>query len=122
MDFLPCQFQSNLDTTNRDVYFDPLVAPHKHDTQVNLIQSSLQGRRLVGREIPLGDHYSGLVVGRSQVGTAYDENGGERIGCEVIAEFAKYTEWKKDAWTDERGYAGNIKEYIECAKIMNQEE
>jgi hypothetical protein len=31
IDFLPCQFQSNLDTTNRDVYFDPLVRPFKPD-------------------------------------------------------------------------------------------
>jgi hypothetical protein len=37
LDFLPCQFQSNLDTTARDVYFDPLVQPHPHATLPNLI-------------------------------------------------------------------------------------
>lgn len=117
IDFLPCQFQSNLDTTNRDVYFDPLVRPHKD--QKNLLETSLQGRKLVGRELALGGDYVGRVMGRAQIG--YDENG-ERIECENIAEFTRITEWKKDAWTDERGYAGNIVEYIECSKIMNEED
>jgi hypothetical protein len=59
-------------------------------------------------------------LGKQQV--RYDEEGHERVECEVIGESDKVTEWKKDAWTEERGYAGNIIEYIECAKIMNMED
>ena len=84
-----------------------------------MLETSLQGRKLVGRELALGGDYVGRVMGRAQIG--YDENG-ERIECENIAEFTRITEWKKDAWTDERGYAGNIVEYIECSKIMNEED
>lgn len=73
----------------------------------------------MGRELALNKDYIGRVMGRAQVG--YDE-GGERIECETIAQFEKVTEWKKDAWSEERGYAGSIVEYIECAKIMNAED
>jgi len=74
----------------------------------------------VGREIELGDAYIGRVFGRQQLG--YDEGGGERVECVSIGEFTRVTEWKKDAWSEERGYAGCISEYIECAKIMNEED
>lgn len=28
VEFLPCQFQSNIDECNKEVYFDPIVRPH----------------------------------------------------------------------------------------------
>lgn len=28
IEFLPCQFQKNIDECNKDVYFDPIIKPH----------------------------------------------------------------------------------------------
>ncbi len=30
VELLPCQFQSNVDECNKDVYFDPIIKPHTH--------------------------------------------------------------------------------------------
>lgn len=45
----------------------------------------------------------------------------EKVDLEGIAKFQQVTEWKKDAWTNERGYATNLFDYLECASILNSE-
>ena len=46
----------------------------------------------------------------------------EKIELEALAEFDKMTEWKKDAWHSERGFASNILDYLDCAKILHGED
>lgn len=43
----------------------------------------------------------------------------EKIDFETLAEFQKVTEWKKDAWNDEKGFGSNLIDYLECSKILN---
>ena len=31
IEFLPCQFQKNLDDCNKDIYFDPIIRPVEKD-------------------------------------------------------------------------------------------
>ena len=67
--------------------------------------------------------YYGFVMGRQAGFVGFDGNSGaEKVELEVLAEFDRVTEWRKDAWNEgDRAYAGNLIEYIECAKIMNEE-
>ena len=37
VEFLPCQFQSNIDTCHRDIYFDPITKPLPNDSKPHII-------------------------------------------------------------------------------------
>ncbi len=39
----------------------------------------------------------------------------------ALGEFDKVTEWKKDAWTNERGYVSNLLDYLDCARILHND-
>ena len=93
IEFLPCQFQSNIDSTNKPIYFDPIV---KAETD-SLKEVSLQGRKMLGKDWQVPDGYRGYVMGKKQ--GVY----GDRVDMEVVGEFAQVREWKKDQWTDEGG-------------------
>ena len=87
---------------------------------------SLQGRKMVGREVSLPPGYSGCIMGKlnQQMGFInFDGSGTEKIDFDTIGRFQQVTEWKKDAWNrDERGHVSNLMDYLECAKIMHSEE
>ena len=38
---------------------------------------------------------------------------------QALAQFDRVTEWKKDEWSNERGYVVNLVDYLECAKILH---
>jgi hypothetical protein len=71
---------------------------------------------MVGRDLALPPGYRGLVMGLMNPG--YQE--GAQVELEALGEFARVTEWKKDAWTSERGYGENIRDYLECARILHE--
>jgi hypothetical protein len=58
-------------------------------------------------------------VGKLHQQTGYLVDGSERVDFEVLAEFDRVTEWKKDAWTKDRAFASNILDYLECASIIH---
>lgn len=82
---------------------------------------------MVGREMDVPAGYRGLVLGKlNQQTTGYmsfdSASGAERVDFEVLGAFGRVTEWKKDAWTQERAYASNLLDYLECAKILHGED
>ena len=122
LELLPCQFQSNIDSCNKDVYFDPLIKPHTLPDGTLLKETSLQGRKLVGRDLEIPQGYKGVVLAKMHQQTGYiqyEEGGIERIDMEALGTFNRVTEWKKDAWTKERGYASNMLDYLECGRILH---
>ena len=81
---------------------------------------------MLGRDIKLPEGYQGIVFGKLNQQSGYlqaDSSGySEKIDFEELAHFDRLTEWKKDAWTAERGFAQNLVDYLECAKILNADE
>ena len=49
IEFLPCLFPRNVESTNKHIYFDPLVKQTEGGDKL-MWETSLQGRRLVGRQ------------------------------------------------------------------------
>jgi hypothetical protein len=45
----------------------------------------------------------------------------ERIDFEALGSFDKVREWKKDAWTSERGFGSNVIEYLDCMRLLHSE-
>eukprot|EP00353_Schmidingerella_taraikaensis_P009452 CAMPEP_0185581116 /NCGR_PEP_ID=MMETSP0434-20130131/18111_1 /TAXON_ID=626734 ORGANISM="Favella taraikaensis, Strain Fe Narragansett Bay" /NCGR_SAMPLE_ID=MMETSP0434 /ASSEMBLY_ACC=CAM_ASM_000379 /LENGTH=118 /DNA_ID=CAMNT_0028199573 /DNA_START=18 /DNA_END=374 /DNA_ORIENTATION=- len=72
IEFLPCLFQTNVDESNKAIYFDPIkkdaelahVPKGAKIDQIPYKQVSLHGRRMIGlsRELPSG--YRGYVFER----------------------------------------------------------
>lgn len=122
IEFLPCQFQNNIETSNKDIYFDPIIRPTTVEGNV-LKEVSLQGRKMVGRDLEVPTGYKGVILGKMHQQTGYLSidglSGTERVDFEAVAEFSKVTEWKKDAWTKERAYASNVLDYLDCARIIH---
>lgn len=73
---------------------------------------------MVGRDIPLPQGYRGLVLGKLHQQTGFLSS---ELELEGLATFDKVTEWKKDAWTAERGFAENLRDYLECAQVLHAE-
>ena len=63
----------------------------------------------------------GYVFGKpnEQIGYISDIEGHELKEFQAIGYFDSVTEWKKDEWTGDRGYASNLLDYLECAKIIH---
>ena len=74
IEFLPCQFQNNIEECNKDVYFDPIIKSVTLDNQqckksiyeslYSVKEVSLQGRKMVGRDVTLPAGYSGFIMGK----------------------------------------------------------
>ena len=76
-------------------------------------------------ELKVPHGYRGVVLGKLNQQTGYmafDGSGTEKIDFDMLAQFDRVTEWKKDAWTAERGFASNVLDYLECAKILHSED
>ena len=56
VDVLPCKFKNDQENINRSVYFDPCTKVRGD----GLKEVNLQGRKMVGREVPL-ENYKGVV-------------------------------------------------------------
>ena len=86
---------------------------------------SLHGRKMIGRDLDLPRGYRGVVMGKLNQQMGYlniDGSGAEKVDFEALGEFTKVTEWKKDAWDPKiRGFASNVFDYLECAKILHCE-
>jgi len=81
-------------------------------------------RHALARRLWRLDHFVenlGFVFGKMNQQMGYMGYDGltEKIDLETIGEFDHVTEWKKDAWTADRGFASNLSDYLECAKILN---
>ena len=81
---------------------------------------------MVGQDHTLSSDYQGLILGKlnTQTGYLFDhDTGTEKIDFDVLAKFNQVTEWKKDQWlTGEKGYIGNVMDYLECSKILHEED
>eukprot|EP00347_Sterkiella_histriomuscorum_P005221 403357430 len=123
MEFLPCQFQKNIDECNKDVYFDSIKKKTNIDG-VEFDEVSLQGRKMIGREVQLPEGYKGLIFGKmnQQLGYLGYDGHSEKIDLDGLAEFTSVHEWKKDQWShNERGYISNLFDYLDCSKILHAE-
>ena len=83
---LPCKFPKDIESCNRDIYFDPCITK-----KGQLKEVSFQGRKLAGKEHNL-DGYEGRVMGLAS--DHIDSDTLQRtIKFEQIAKFDKVTEW-----------------------------
>jgi len=123
LEFLPCIFQKSQDTTNKHIYFDPIVRtadPKYCRNQKDSKQVSLQGRRMIGQEHRLPAGYKGMVYGKTAMEQLDEYEMREVIGLEPLGDFQEVTEWQKDTWHDDRGYVCALLHYAECAKIIHE--
>ena len=127
VDFLPCQFEKDIEETNRDIYFDPCI--QKSAEHQDLKEVQLQGRKMVGFTHNLSG-YEGRVFGMES-----DEIDPvtlqRKIQFQQIGKFDKVTEWQKDQWNqgepldnddDQRKFVSDLMDFIECTQILHSDE
>jgi len=52
-----------------------------------------------------------------------DGSGAEKVDFEAIGDFSEVTEWQKDAWQEgRRGFASNLIDYLECARLLHADD
>eukprot|EP00349_Pseudokeronopsis_sp_Brazil_P004574 CAMPEP_0202970346 /NCGR_PEP_ID=MMETSP1396-20130829/16306_1 /ASSEMBLY_ACC=CAM_ASM_000872 /TAXON_ID= /ORGANISM="Pseudokeronopsis sp., Strain Brazil" /LENGTH=76 /DNA_ID=CAMNT_0049698775 /DNA_START=95 /DNA_END=322 /DNA_ORIENTATION=- len=64
---------------------------------------SLQGRKIVGKEVPLPPGYKGYLFGRQEV-PLFDDEGQRKLNMIALGQFDKVMEWKKDNWREDKQF------------------